>query len=187
MLILASKSPRRKEILTMLGFEFDCRPSETDETILPGTHPAEAVEILAERKAKAVVCETGDTVIGSDTVVALDDVILGKPKDEEDAKNMLRALSNRTHTVHTGVCILQGEKKTVFSTASKVKFYPLSDSEIEEYIATKEPMDKAGAYGIQGKGLVNIEKIDGDFYSIMGLPAAKLTRELKKFGIEAKN
>lgn len=187
MLILASKSPRRREILDMMGYRYVCCPADTDETILPGTPPADAVQLLAERKAAAVPRSAGDVVIGSDTVVALDNEIFGKPADESDAKAMLRRLSGHTHTVYTGVCIIGDNKKTVFCSPSKVTFYPLSDEDIDRYVATGEPLDKAGAYGIQGKGLINIEKIDGDFYAVMGLPAARTARELIGFDIFPEN
>lgn len=171
----------------MLGYEFLTRPADADETILPGTHPADAVKMLAERKACAAEADNTDVVIGSDTVVALDDTILGKPVDEDDARAMLHKLSGATHTVYTGVCIKQGDKKQVFCSASQVTFYDLTDTEIDEYIATGEPMDKAGAYGIQGKGLVLIRNLSGDFYAVMGLPAAQTARALREFGVFAKN
>lgn len=187
MLILASQSPRRKEILSMLGYEFVTRPADADETIPAGTHPADAVKMLAERKALAVDAAAEDVVIGSDTVVALDGLILGKPVDASDARAMLHRLSGATHTVYTGVCIKQSARIQTFCSASQVTFYELTDREIDEYIATGEPMDKAGAYGIQGKGLVLIRRLSGDFYAVMGLPAAETARALRDFGVFAKN
>ena len=185
MLILASQSPRRREILHMLGYAFDCRPAHADETIPAGTPPEKAVELLAERKALAarLTAEDADTVLGSDTVVVLDGAILGKPADRSGAARMLRALSGRTHTVYTGVALLKGDEKIVFHDRAAVTFYPLDDAEIAAYIATGEPMDKAGAYGIQGRGSALVEGIQGDFFTVMGLPAGKTVRALRQMGV----
>lgn len=185
MLILASQSPRRRKILDMLGYMFECRPAHADETVPAGMAPGEAVELLAARKARAVGLSAGagDTVLGSDTVVALDGAVLGKPSDRDDALRMLRALSGRTHTVYTGVALLKGEEEIVFHDRAEVTFYPLEEAEIAAYAATGEPMDKAGAYGIQGRGSALVEGIRGDFFTVMGLPAGKTVRALRRMDV----
>ena len=150
-----------------------------DESLPQGILPEEAVQLLARKKAKAI--DTQDRlVLAADTVVALDGIIFGKPHDEEDARRMLRTLSGKTHQVHTGVCLQKDGKETVFCETAKVKFYPLTEEEIDRYVSSKEPLDKAGAYGIQGKGALLIRRIDGDYYTIVGLPIARVVRELQK-------
>ena len=180
-IILASASPRRKELLTTAGVEFEVLVSEADETIPEGTAPRDAAMMTAEKKALAVAENRDGIVIGADTIVVIDDKILGKPKDEADAFGMLRLLSGREHEVITGVCITDGEKTEKFAQVSKVRFYDLTDDEITAYVATKEPMDKAGAYGIQGKGCVLVESIEGDYFNIVGLPVAATVRALRGF------
>ncbi len=178
--ILASASPRRKELLALAGVDFTVKVADVDEIIPANASPDKVVMSLALQKAQAVAKDNTDCiVIGSDTVVALDGVILGKPKDEENAKQMLTALSGRSHTVYTGVAIICGEKVKNFCEATEVVFNELSENEILNYIATKEPMDKAGAYGIQGKGCVLVEKIVGDYFNVVGLPVSRVYRELK--------
>ena len=183
MLILASQSPRRREILSMLGYDFLCKPVYADETIPADASPETAVQLLARRKAEAVACAPDDVALGSDTVVALENRILGKPANTEEAAGMLRSLSGKYHTVHTGVCLKSAEKCEVFAVSTLVEFFPLTDAEIAAYVATGDPMDKAGAYGIQGIGAINIRRIDGDFFTVMGLPAAQTARALRRFGI----
>ncbi|MBR3835642.1 MAG: septum formation inhibitor Maf [Clostridia bacterium] len=181
-IILASASPRRKELLTLAGVDFTVKAADVEEVIPENASPDEVVMSLALQKAQAVSKDNADCiVIGSDTVVALDGVILGKPKDEENAREMLIALSGRSHTVYTGVAIIHGEKTKSFCEATEVVFNELSQEEILNYIATKEPMDKAGAYGIQGKGCVLVEKIVGDYFNVVGLPVSRLYKELKSF------
>lgn len=181
-IILASASPRRQELLKYIVPEFEVIPADIDET-LPADIPAEkCAEYLACQKARHIAEKYPDCiVIGSDTVVIIDGVILGKPADESDAERMLKMLSGKSHKVVTGVCIARGDASESFSCETRVKFYPLSDEEILEYISTGEPMDKAGAYGIQGYGSVLVEGIEGDFFNVMGLPAASLKRRLEKF------
>lgn len=179
-LILASNSPRRAEILTRGGFLFEKRIADTDESLSADLSPAAAVEILAQRKGRAVFRAADEVVLAADTVVALDERILGKPKDANDAKAMLRALSGRTHSVFTGVYITDGEREFVFHVQTRVTFYPLTDEEIDAYVQSGEPMDKAGAYGIQGRGALFVEKIDGDYLNVVGLPLAKTARILKE-------
>lgn len=181
-IILASASPRRKELLTTAGVEFEVLVSDADETVPDGTLPADAAMLTAEKKALAVAEKCGDAlVIGADTIVVLDGRILGKPKDEADAEDMLRFLSGKEHKVITGVCLTDGVKTKKFAQVSKVRFYDLTDEEIAAYIATKEPMDKAGSYGIQGKGCVLVESIEGDYFNIVGLPVAATVRAIKDF------
>lgn len=185
MLILASQSPRRREILNMLGYCPVCRPANADETLPSDQPPAGGVELLARRKASAVLpaADAADTVLGSDTVVVLDGRILGKPRDAAEAATMLRLLSGRTHYVYTGVALLRGEESFIFHDRTRVTFYDLSDREIHEYVATGEPMDKAGAYGIQGRGSALVRGIAGDFFTVMGLPAGKTLRALRRWGV----
>lgn len=181
-LILASKSPRREELLRKITDDFEIIVSDVEEVLPSDITSQEAPEYLAALKANAVAKEhPGRTVIGADTVVILGGRILGKPKDEDDAFLMLRALSGRTHTVITGCCITDGENERRFSDSTEVTFYDLSDEEIREYIATGDPMDKAGAYGIQEKATLFVKGIKGDFFNVVGLPIAMLYRELKFF------
>ncbi len=185
--ILASASPRRKEILTNAGYCFDIIPSDADETIEEMLSPEETVKELAKRKAEYVLDKYPDSVVfGCDTVVAVDGVILGKPSDEQDAFRMLKMLSGRSHRVSTGVCVISAGKEICFSDTTEVSFYELSDETIRSYIATGECSDKAGAYGIQGYGSVLVKEIKGDYFSVMGLPAARAARALSNFGIEGK-
>ena len=179
MLILASGSPRRRELLSLITDEFEILVSGCDEFVPEGT-PAEKVPaILAEQKALAVAkLRPEDTVIGSDTVVVLNDEIFGKPKDKAHAHAMLKALSGKKHFVYTGVAVVEKGEVLSFVQKTEVEFYELSDETIEKYIATGEPMDKAGAYGIQGKGSVLVKGIVGDYFNVMGLPVAETARFL---------
>ncbi len=180
-IILASASPRRKELLTLAGIEYEVVVSQCEEILPDGITPDKAVEELARQKSEDVFSRNPDCmIIAADTVVALGNTILGKPKDEDDAFNMLSSLSGRRHTVYTGVCIKTKDKTDIFHVATEVEFYPLSDKEIKDYIATKEPMDKAGAYGIQGKGFVLVKGIHGDYFNVVGLPLAETVRHLNK-------
>ena len=180
MLILASRSPRRKELLSLITEDFTVIPSIGEERADKTLPAGEYVRVLAEHKAEEIwSSHTDDTVIGADTVVVIDGNVLGKPKDEDDAKRMLRLLSGREHSVFTGACIISGNKKLSFSEETKVRFFELSDDEINAYIDTGEPFDKAGAYGIQEKGALIVSGITGDYYNVMGLPVGRLARELK--------
>lgn len=180
MIILASKSPRRKELLSFITTDFAVKSADVDETLPQGITPDKAVEYLSKIKAEPFKNEN-DIVIGADTVVALDGKILGKPRDDADAFATLKMLSGREHSVFTGVSVIKGEKIEIFSVQTKVKMFELTDEEIEEYIATDEPFDKAGSYGIQGKGSLLVEKIDGDYFNVVGLPISRLNRVLKLF------
>ncbi|MBQ3264838.1 MAG: septum formation inhibitor Maf [Ruminococcus sp.] len=178
-IILASKSPRRQELIGNITPDFTVVVSEVDEVLPAGVMPEEAPAYLAGVKARAVAEKhPDDIVIGADTVVILEGEVLGKPRDAADAERMLSALSGKTHTVITGCAVIMNGKTRSFSEATRVEFYPLSEKEIADYIATGEPFDKAGAYGIQGKGSVLVKRIEGDFFNVVGLPVARLKREL---------
>lgn len=180
-LILASGSPRRKELMHYITDDFIICTSNADETIPEGTAPHDASAYLALQKAQAVAVDYRDAlVIGCDTTVLLDGQILGKPTDADDAKCMLQTLSGRTHEVVTGVALIFEGHTHTFSEITRVTFYPLTKQEIENYLATGEPFDKAGSYGIQGKGALFVQGIEGDYYNVVGLPIAALSRELKK-------
>ena len=180
--ILASQSPRRKELLSLLKIDFEAIPADIEEEINPDNDLVKEIEKLSYQKANHIFSTHKDAlVIGSDTIVKINNEVLGKPKTYEDASKMLHILSNNTHEVVTGVTIMVDDKVETFSQIARVTFYPLSDEEIDEYIKTNEPMDKAGAYAIQGIGAKFIKTINGDFYTIMGLPIAELYHRLKKY------
>lgn len=201
-IILASASPRRKELLEQIGLEFEICPAKGEE-IITKTIPQEVVMELSKQKAEEVAAmvvgfqkENQDIttpsdilVIGADTVVAYEGNILGKPKDEEDAKRMLTMLSGNTHSVFTGVTLVLIDKsgrvgELVFYEKTDVSMHTMSEEEIVRYVASGEPMDKAGAYGIQGKCAIYVEKITGDYNNVVGLPIARIYQELKKIGID---
>lgn len=189
-IVLASGSPRRREILEQLGACFTCRIS-TKEEVIRSTNPKEVVLELSQMKAEDVAgsSEGPVLVIGADTVVAYKGSILGKPKDKEDAVRMLSALAGNTHEVYTGVCMIckesdGTERKISFAEVTQVTVYPMKKEEIERYVDTGEPMDKAGAYAIQGLFAPFIRKIDGDYYNIVGFPIAGIFQRLKEMGIE---
>ena len=183
---MASQSPRRRELLQMLGIkDFQIIPAGGEERVEEGLSPGETVCCLAEQKAAEVAgkCRGDALILAADTLVYLGAARLGKPKDEEDAFRMLKMLSGRKHTVYTGVSIFAAGKAFTEYEASDVCFAPMDEAEIRAYIATGEPMDKAGAYGVQGRGALFIERIDGDFFNVMGLPLHRLYQMLKKYGI----
>ena len=179
-IILASASPRRRELLTQTGLPFRIMTSDADETYPPAMHPHDAVRLLAERKARAVAasCTDHDIIIGADTLVEVDGRPLGKPKDEADARNMLLTLSGRHHNVHTGVCVVCGQQMLSDSERTDVVFYDLDRADADAYIATGEPMDKAGAYAIQGQAQKFVSHINGNLDNVIGLPCALLDRLL---------
>ena len=182
--ILASASPRRLDLLRQVGIEPEIEPSHVEE-VITSTVPDQVVMELSRQKAEDIAAlHTGEdaVVIGADTVVAYDGKILGKPKDEADAFQMIQMLQGNTHQVYTGVTLICGEKKTSFYEKSDVSVYPMTEEEIWEYIHTGEPMDKAGAYGIQGYFAKYIREIQGEYTTIVGLPVGRLWHELKKFG-----
>ena len=191
--ILASQSPRRKELLSRVVSDFDVRVSHVEEVVPAGLQPQEVVMHLAKIKAEAVARELRleqpaqrFAVIGADTVVALDHQIMGKPKDEADALRMLRQLQGEMHSVFTGVTLIVKENgsvisKQTFSQETRVYLYAMTDEEIQDYIATGEPMDKAGAYGIQGRFAAYVEGIEGDYNNVVGLPVSAVWQEIKEF------
>ena len=182
-IVLASQSPRRQELIANITPDFTVIVSEAEEILPEGIAPEAVPAYLADIKAATVAAaHPDDVVIGADTVVILDGAILGKPRDKDDAVRMLRALSGKVHTVVTGCAVYRGGSRMTFSESTRVEFYPLGDREIMEYIATGEPFDKAGAYGIQGRGCVLVKRIEGDFFNVMGLPVARLKRELEDMG-----
>lgn len=185
-LILASKSPRRRELLDRMGLAHTVISVDTDEHFPDGLSPEDVVTYISKGKALAAAAQVTpeDLVITADTMVFLDDKKLGKPKNEDDAFSMLSALSGRAHTVCTGVTVMQGSRLLTEAEATHVYFAPLSEDTIRAYIRTGEPMDKAGSYGIQGMGALLVEKIDGDFFNVMGLPVRRLSTMLKQFGVD---
>lgn len=183
-LILASASPRRSEILKNAGFGFTVRVSDADETLPENINtPQAAVEYLSKVKAMAVAANDDEVILSADTVVSLGNQILGKPKDDNDAFTTLRLLSGKTHSVFTGVTLRCRDRLSVFNVKTEVNFFELSDAEILNYIKSGEPLDKAGSYGIQGRAAVFVEKINGDYLNVVGLPLSRTARELKKFQI----
>ena len=185
-LILASASPRRRELLTQAGFRFEVIPSKKEEPVL-GLSPQKTVEALSFQKAQDICekLEEGFVVLGADTVVSLDGTILGKPHSEKEAYEMLLSLQGRSHTVYTGVTLLEkGKEPITFSCGTSVEVFPMSPEEINAYIQTGEPMDKAGAYGIQGAFCVYVKEIRGDYYNVVGLPVSRVYRALNKLGVD---
>ena len=185
-IILASGSPRRRELLEMLGLKFEIRPARGGEHPPEGAGPEETVLALASAKAEEIAEHSAenDVIIAADTIVWLDGKLLGKPHDEADAARMLRSLSSREHEVWTGVALIRGAERVSGAEQTFVKFRKLSDAEIADYIATGEPMDKAGAYGAQGYASLFVEGIRGDFFNVMGLPLCRLGKMLGKLGVK---
>lgn len=179
--ILASQSPRRKELLGILDIPFTVRVADIDETMDRNKPPCEEVARVSRLKAKAVSAHKDDIVIAADTIVVCDGEILGKPTDKDDAYRMLRMLSGRAHQVMTGITVLRGEKEITHTEVTEVFFRHLSDEEIWNYIATNEPMDKAGSYGIQQKAALFVERICGDYFNVVGLPVCRLGQILEEF------
>ena len=186
-IVLASGSPRRQELLGRMGIrDFSIVVPDVDESVDPSLSPEQTVCAIARRKGEAAVklAAEGSVIITADTMVFLDDKLLGKPRDEEEALTMLKALSGAKHTVWTGVSLRCGEREKTFAVATDVYFRPCEERELLTYIATGDPMDKAGSYGVQGFAGVFVERIDGDFYNVMGLPICRLYQELRRFGVE---
>ena len=185
-IVLASGSPRRRELLTRMGIaDFDVRVPETEETYPPNLSPRETAAYISREKARAAaaLCRPDEIVITADTMVFLDGARLGKPRDEAHALEMLTALQGRRHTVCTGVTVCRGDYRDTQSEETEVFFRPATEQELRAYIRTGEPMDKAGAYGIQGRGALLVEKIHGDFFNVMGLPVLRLSRMLLPLGV----
>ncbi len=182
--VLASASPRRRELLTLVGIEHVVLPSHLDETMTPGETPAgHALRLAVEKACAVAISHPGAVVIGADTVVVLDGKILGKPPTLEVAREMLHALNGRTHTVITAVAVAYGGLTREVAEEVAVTFRRLNDDEIDAYVATREGMDKAGAYGIQGFGATIVERIEGDFFAVMGLPLVRLIELLRDVGL----
>jgi septum formation protein len=182
-LILASASPRRYELLSLTLLPFETYPSTLEEKMDLSLTPSRLVESLAEQKAADIFTQKTDCVVlGADTIVSYQNNRLGKPKDRIEAAEMLRMLSGQTHEVYTGVCLIDQTKKVIFSVKTSVTFYTLDENTIDWYLNTGEPFDKAGSYGIQGSGSLLVEKIDGDYFNVVGLPISKVVRSLKDFG-----
>jgi septum formation protein len=182
--LLASQSPRRRELLTLFGVAHEVRPADIDERYLAGEEPAAHAERLAREKAAVIARQAPESlVIGSDTIVVVDGDVLGKPRDEEEAERMLARLAGRSHVVLTAVAVSwRGETRSAVEEVG-VTFHPLGVEEIRAYIRTGEPMDKAGAYGIQGYGATIVQRVDGDYFAVMGLPLQRLVRLLAGLGI----
>ena len=185
-LILASGSPRRRELLDKFGIDYEILPAQGEESAPPELTPGERVKALSAQKAEETAHRVNDptaVILAADTLVELDGEVLGKPGASERARAMLRALSGREHRVWSGVCIREGERSLAESECTAVRFRTLSDAEIEAYIATGEPLDKAGAYGYQGLASLFVERIEGDFFNVMGLPVCRVGQMLREFGI----
>ena len=183
-IILASQSPRRKELMGLFHMPFIVRVSQADESMDSSLTPAEAVAVVSRRKAEAIARDADDVVIAADTIVVLGNEILGKPRDAADASRMLHLLSGRDHQVMTGMTLLRGEKCLVCTEITDIHFRELSDREIDAYIRTGEPMDKAGSYGIQGGAALFADRLVGDYYNVMGLPVCRLGMLLRDIAPE---
>jgi septum formation protein len=182
--ILASQSPRRRQLLGLVGIPHDVRPADLDESVMPDEEPRAYAERLAREKSQAIArVEPGAVVVGADTVVVLDGEILGKPADAVEAQRMLARLSGRAHTVFTGVAVTRDGRTVSGVEEVAVEFRELADEQIAAYVATQEPMDKAGAYGIQGFGAVLVARIDGDYFAVMGLALGRLVGLLREVGV----
>jgi septum formation protein len=183
--VLASQSPRRRDLLGLIGIDHTTRPADIDESVQVGETPEACVERLARTKAVCIAAlERDAVVIAADTIVVIDDRILSKPADTADAIAMLRALRGRSHVVYTAVCVCWDGRSVAGIEPVQVRVRDLTDAEVDAYVATGEPMDKAGAYGIQGYGATIVERIDGDFFAVMGLPLVRLVRLLAEVGVE---
>ena len=186
-LILASQSPRRKELLGLFHFPFTVRVADIDETMDPALSPFDAVALVSRRKAEAVIRSPEDVVIAADTIVVCEGRILGKPKDGADAAAMLGLLSGRDHQVMTGLTVLRGSRAITCTEVTDIHFRPLSPREIDAYVSSGEPMDKAGSYGIQGGAALFAERMAGDYYNVMGLPVCRLWQVLRQIAPELLN
>jgi len=182
--VLASQSPRRRDLLALVGIPAECRPADVDESVMEGEAPEGYVERLALAKAAAVATATDALVIAADTTVVVDGEILGKPEDEADARRMVRLLAGRSHTVLTAVAVRRGDAVASAVERVEVTFRQLDDREIAEYVATGEPMDKAGSYGIQGYGATIVTRVEGDYFAVMGLPLARLVLLMRQLGAD---
>ena len=182
-LILASQSPRRRELLGLTGLDFTIRVADIDETMDLSKAPYDEVARVSRLKALAVARKPEDVVVAADTIVVCDHQVLGKPRNEADAFRMLRLLSGRDHQVMTGMTVLRGDEAITCTEVTDIHFRDLSDGEIRAYIATGDPMDKAGSYGVQGGAALFVTRLEGDFYNVMGLPVCRLALILRQFGL----
>jgi len=184
-LILASGSPRRKELLGYFNFDLEIIKPDVEEIVDENLTPGEVVSSLAHQKAEAVVAKTGSAspLLAADTIVVLDKQIIGKPIDKNHARKMIQMLSGKTHQVYTGVAILYKERTDIFYVCTDVTFKTISEKEVEDYISTSEPYDKAGSYAVQGIGSFMIEKIDGSYSNVIGLPVKEVIKHLQKIGV----
>lgn len=183
-LILASASPRRQELLRIFGCPFTVRAADIDETMDPGKAPFDEVARVSRQKAQAIAAGQDDVIIAADTIVVCCGKVLGKPRDAQDARRMLSLLSGRDHQVMTGCTVLRGSRAATFTEVTDLHFRPLLPQEIRRYILTGEPMDKAGAYGIQGGGALFCQRMEGDYYNVMGLPLCRLGQVLRDMAPE---
>ena len=182
--ILASQSPRRRQLLELIGIRHEVRPADIDESVNAGELPERYAERLAREKSRTISAQNPDAlVIGADTIVVIDDIILGKPTDVNDAERMLAMLSGRSHTVMTAVAVSRGDSIASGVEIVDVTFAPLDEQQIRDYVATGEPMDKAGAYGIQGYGATIVRRIDGDYFAVMGLSLVRLVALMREIGV----
>lgn len=185
MIILASQSPRRQALMQLTGLAFTVRAADVDETMDPALPAAQEVCRVSQLKARTIAADSPDAlVIAADTIVLIDGQVLGKPRCAQQAAQMLRQLSGRTHEVVTALSVCQGQTIRSVTDVTRVTFRPLTDAEIAAYIATGEPMDKAGSYGIQGYGSMFVSHLDGDYFSVMGLPLCPLCALLREFGVK---
>ena len=182
--ILASQSPRRKELLGLFHIPFSVRVADIDETMNPNAAPYSEVARVSRLKALAIERQANDLVIAADTIVVCEGQVLGKPRDEDEAKDMLRLLSGRDHQVMTGLTVLRGDAAAVVTEVTDLHFRELTDREIDAYVATGEPMDKAGAYGIQGGAALFCQRMEGDYYNVVGLPVCRLAQILRELAPE---
>ena len=183
-IILASQSPRRRELLELMGLEFQVRVADIDETMDLNADPADEVARVSAAKANAIEAGPEDLVLAADTIVVCQGRILGKPHSPREAREMLELLSGRDHQVMTGYTLRRGDKTLTHTEVSHIHFRPLLPDEIRAYVETGEPMDKAGAYGIQGKAALFVSRLEGDYYNVMGLPLCALTQSLRDFGVK---
>jgi septum formation protein len=183
MLVLASASPRRRELLANAGIPFTLRPASVDESLRPNEAPQSYVRRLAASKALSVPCHEGECILAADTTVVIGGQILGKPEDAADAARMLALLSGRSHEVITGICLRHAAQIHIDAAVTQVFFHPLSPAQIDAYVASGEPLDKAGAYGIQGLASRFIPRIEGCYFNVVGLPVSLVASYLAKLGI----
>lgn len=186
MIVLASQSPRRRALMQQMGLQFAVMAEDVDETMDPALPIEQEIVRVSRSKALAVQRSVSpeDVIVAADTMVCVDGRRLGKPRDGADAARMLRLLSGRAHTVVTGLSVVRGARFESCAVTTDIHFRPLSEAEIAAYIATGEPLDKAGAYGIQGRAAIFVDRLDGDYYNVMGLPVCALTQLLRRFGVQ---